>query len=145
MQKQGFFFLLLLVFTLTSLVQKEAVTPVGTWTNADKQAKFEIYECGSKLCGKIAWMQEPTRNGKPKVDLNNPDESLKNRPIMGMVFMKNFEQDEKDKWDNGTIYDPQSGKTYSCYMKLLDKNKLEVKGYIGVSLIGRSQVWTRIQ
>jgi len=145
MSKQVFYFLWLLVFTLSSLTQKEILTPVGTWTNADKKAKFEIYECGAKLCGKIAWIKDPNQeDGKPKLDINNPDASLKNRPIMGMEFMKNFKQNEKDKWDNGTIYDPQSGKTYSCYIKIIDKNKIEVKGYIGLSLIGRSQIWTRV-
>jgi len=145
MSRQVFYFLCLLVFTLSSLTQKETLTPVGTWTNADKEAKFEIYECGTKLCGKIAWIKNPNQeDGKPKLDQNNPDASLKNRPIMGMEFMKNFEQNEKDKWDNGTIYDPQSGKTYSCYIRVIDKNKIEVKGYIGLSVIGRSQIWTRV-
>jgi len=144
MKKQVFYVLLLVVVSLSSLIQKPALTPVGTWTNADKEVKFEIFECGTKLCGKIAWLKEPNLQGKPKIDANNPDNTLRNRPILGMVFMKDFAPDEKDKWDNGTIYDPKSGKTYSCYIKLLEDNKLEVKGYIGVSLIGRSQIWTRI-
>jgi len=144
MKRQVFYFLLLAVVTLSAFTQKQAITPVGTWTNADKEAKFEIFECGTKLCGKIAWLKDPNRDGKPKLDTNNPDNKLKNQPILGMVFMKDFKQDENDKWDNGTIYDPKSGKTYSCYIKLLDKNKIEVKGYIGVSLIGRSQIWTRV-
>jgi len=119
--------------------------PIGTWMNEDKEARFEIFKCGEKLCGKIAWMKEPLRNGKPKTDENNPDEKLRNRPIQGLVFMKDFAFIGDDKWENGTIYDPKSGKTYSCYMKMLGPNKMEVKGYIGISLIGRSQIWTRVQ
>jgi len=137
--------LLISFVSLSSLTQKQTLKPLGIWTNADKKAKFEIFECGKKLCGKISWIKDPTRDGKPKLDTNNPDASLKNQPILGMVFMKDFEYDEDNKWDNGTIYDPQSGKTYSCYMRVLDKDKMEVKGYIGISLIGRSQIWTRAQ
>ena len=141
---KSFFYLLLLSFvTLSSLTQKQPIKPLGTWTNAEKEAKFEIFECGKKLCGKIIWLKDPNLDGKPKLDINNPEASLKNRPLLGMVFMKDFEYKEENKWDNGTIYDPKNGKTYSCYMKVLDKDKMEVKGYIGISLIGRSQIWTR--
>jgi uncharacterized protein (DUF2147 family) len=117
---------------------------LGIWTNEDKEARFEIFKCNEQLCGKIVWMKEPLRNGKPKTDDKNPDETLRNRPIQGMVFMKGFSFSGANKWENGTIYDPKSGKTYSCYIKMLDKNKMEVKGYIGISLIGRAQTWTRM-
>ncbi|RZK99674.1 MAG: DUF2147 domain-containing protein, partial [Hymenobacter sp.] len=60
-------------------------------------------------------------------------------------FMQGFSYDGDDKWDNGKIYDPESGKTYSCYMKLESANTMEVKGYIGFSLIGKSQTWTRVK
>lgn len=69
---------------------------------------------------------------------------MRTRPLIGMQFMKGFEYDGDNKWDEGTIYDPESGKTYSCYMKMLGKDKMEVKGYIGISLIGRAQTWTRV-
>jgi len=124
--------------------QKNNESPVGTWTNADKEAKFEIFKCGEKLCGKIVWLKDPLLNGKPKIDENNPDEKLRNRPILGMVFMKDFGYESNSKWDDGTIYDPQAGKTYSCYLKMLSKDKMEVKGYIGISLVGRAQIWNRV-
>ncbi|RDC65160.1 DUF2147 domain-containing protein [Adhaeribacter pallidiroseus] len=142
---------LLLVLVLFLAVSKLAIaqtadnTPVGTWTNEDKEARFEIYKCGSKLCGKIVWLKEPLRDGKPKLDRSNPDKNLQNRPILGLIFMQNFESDSDNKWDNGTIYDPKSGKTYSCYMKVLSKDQMEVKGYIGISLIGRTQNWVRVK
>jgi uncharacterized protein (DUF2147 family) len=137
---------LVLFLAVSNLVIAQTAdnTPVGTWTNEDKEARFEIYNCGSKLCGKIVWLKEPLRDGKPKLDRSNPDKNLQNRPILGLVFMQNFEFDSDNKWDDGTIYDPKSGKTYSCYMKVLGKNQMEVKGYIGISLIGRTQNWTRV-
>jgi uncharacterized protein (DUF2147 family) len=136
---------LILLFLTAVSAQKNIDLPIGTWTNEEKEARFQIFKCGEKLCGKITWLKEPMLNGTPKVDSKNPDERLHNKPILGMVFMKDFEYKDHHKWDDGTIYDPKSGKTYSCYMKILSKDKMEVKGYIGISLVGRSQFWTRVQ
>lgn len=138
------FFLCLL--SLAALAQKNQNTPVGVWTNEEREARFEIYNCGNEqLCGKLVWLKEPNRDGKPKLDQHNPNKNLQSRPLQGLVFLQGFKKTGPDKWDNGTIYDPKSGKTYSSYMKLMGKDQLEVKGYIGISLIGRSQVWTRVQ
>jgi len=145
MHKIAAVFFFLLIFTTSAWAQKNTLQPIGTWTNEDKEARFEIFNCGEKLCGKIAWLKEPMRNGKLKTDDNNPDLKLRNRPIQNMVFLKDFTYTGDNKWENGSIYDPKSGKTYSCYIKMLDKNKMEVKGYIGISLIGRAQTWTRVQ
>ncbi|GEO04737.1 hypothetical protein AAE02nite_24010 [Adhaeribacter aerolatus] len=139
------FLSLLLLVSNISQAQKATQLPLGTWTNEDKEARFQIYKCGEKLCGKISWLKEPMLNGKPKVDSKNPDEKLRGQPILGMVFLKDFSYTGNNKWDNGSIYDPKSGKIYACYLKILDENKMEVKGYIGISLIGRSQIWTRIK
>ena len=133
----------LMLFTSVAWAQK--LSPVGIWTNEDGKARFEIYQSGDKLHGKIVQLKEPLRNGKPKLDENNPDKKLRNRPLQGMLFMKDFKYDGGNKWDDGTIYDPESGKTYSCYMKMTGKDKMEVKGYIGISLIGRTQNWTRVE
>ncbi|KAA5543503.1 DUF2147 domain-containing protein [Adhaeribacter rhizoryzae] len=138
------FICFLLVF-LSVQAQQNNEPALGIWTNANKEARFQIYKCGEKLCGKIIWLKEPLLQGKPKVDSKNPDETKRSQPILGMVFLKNFGYVGGNKWDNGSIYDPQSGKTYSCYMKILDKDKLEVKGYIGIALVGRSQIWTRVE
>src|SRR5688572_25707954 len=129
---------------LQGVALAQTLSPVGVWTNQEKEARFEIYKCGDKMCGKIIWLAEPNRNGKPKTDINNPDKKLQSQPVLGLVFLKGFEYDEKNKWDDGTIYDPKSGKTYSSYMQMLSKDKIEVKGYIGISMIGRSQIWTRV-
>ena len=137
----------LLTFIFLSLFAtgawSQSMSPVGTWVNEEGKAEFEIYACGDKLCGKIVSLKEPLKDGKPKVDENNPDRKLQSRPLQGLVFLKGFEYDGDNTWDEGTIYDPESGKTYSCYMKMHGKDKMEVKGYIGISLIGRSQNWTR--
>ncbi|KAA9345678.1 DUF2147 domain-containing protein [Adhaeribacter soli] len=140
-----YLFALVLFLAFQGLAMAQQYSPLGVWTNEPKDARFEIFQCGDKLCGKIVWLKEPHRDGKPKTDINNPDKKLQSRPIHGLVFIQNFEYDSGNKWDDGTIYDPLSGKTYSCYMKMLSKDQMEVKGYIGVSLIGRSQKWTRVK
>ena len=136
---------LVVLMLFATAAWSQTMSPIGVWTNQDGKANFEIYPCGDKLCGKIISLKEPNKDGKPKVDENNPEKKLQNRPLQGLVFLKGFEYDGDNKWDEGTIYDPESGKTYSCYMKMLGKEQLEVKGYIGFSLIGRSQNWTRVK
>jgi len=131
-------------FAFHFLASAQTLSPVGVWTNEEKEARFEIYKCGKELCGKIIWLKEPNRDGKPKTDVNNPETKHQSRPLIGLVFLNGFQYDEENKWDDGTIYDPKSGKTYSSYMKMINKDKIEVKGYIGISLIGRSQIWTRV-
>ncbi|WP_299708349.1 DUF2147 domain-containing protein [uncultured Pontibacter sp.] len=143
MKKHLLTLVVLMLFSTVAWAQK--LSPIGVWTNEEGKARFEIYQSGNKLHGKIIELKEPLRNGKPKMDDNNPDKKLRNRPLKGLVFMKNFEYDGDNKWDDGTIYDPESGKTYSCYMKMTGKDKMEVKGYIGISLIGRTQNWTRVE
>ncbi|WP_019949334.1 DUF2147 domain-containing protein [Hymenobacter aerophilus] len=143
-------FLLLSVaflFGLLATASAQTLSPLGVWTNSEKKATFEIYKCGTKLCGKIVSLAEPNdpKTGRPKTDTPNPDPKLRSRPRLGLVFMSGFEYDEANKWDDGKIYDPETGKTYSCYMKMLNANTMEVKGYIGFSLIGKSQTWTRVK
>ena len=96
---------------------------------------------GEKYFGKIVWLQSTVDN-KPMVDANNPDEKKRNQPIIGLIMLKSFEFDD-DEWDDGTIYDPENGKTYSCHLTLKDINTLRVRGYIGIPLFGRTEIWTR--
>ncbi|KAA9339745.1 DUF2147 domain-containing protein [Hymenobacter busanensis] len=138
---------LVLILGIAGVAAAQSLSPLGVWTNSEKKATFEIYKCGNKLCGKIVSLTVPNdpATGKPKTDSQNPDPKLRNRPRLGLVFMEGFVYDSDNKWDDGKIYDPESGKTYSCYMKMLNANTMEVKGYIGFSLIGRSQTWTRVK
>lgn len=118
---------------------------LGVWLNEDQDAHVEIYKENGKYFGKIIWLKFPIdeETGKPKVDDENPDESLQDKPVLGLVILKDFEFDE-DEWDSGSIYDPKNGKTYDCYMVLNDPENLKIRGYIGISLIGRTTYWTRV-
>ncbi len=113
---------------------------IGVWLNEDKDAHVEIYKDGAVYFGKIIWLKEPIDEltGKPKLDDDNEDESLRDRPVMGLNLLKDFTFDGDDEWEDGSIYDPKNGKTYSCFMEFKDDSKktLKVRGFIGFSLIG---------
>lgn len=145
--KKKLLLLLVLVFGAAGLASAQTMSPLGVWTNSEKKATFEIYKCGDKLCGKFLSLTVPNdpATGKPKNDIKNPEPKLRSRPLLGLVFMQGFKYDSDNKWDDGKIYDAESGKTYSCYMQMASANSMEVKGYIGFSLIGKSQNWTRVK
>ena len=130
------------VFLLPLIAQ--AQSPVGTWKN--EKATFEIFDQGGKLFGKILTLKEPNdKAGKAKVDFRNPDASKQAVPLVGLVFLKNFVPAGSGRWDKGTIYDPENGKTYSSYMQMTGNDAIEVRGFLGISLLGRSQNWTRMK
>jgi len=118
---------------------------LGIWFNEEKDAKVEIYKENGKYYGKIIWLNEPNEpaTGLPKLDDENEDESLQNRPVMGLLLVRDFVYEDDGLWEDGEIYDPKKGSTYSCYMKMESREKLKVRGYIGISLIGRTTYWAR--
>lgn len=147
--------LLVSVASLVSAVDRDAI--VGVWaTDPDDeggQAHIEIFANGDRFDGKIVWLEEPEylpgdedgEAGTPKVDTENPDPTLRSRPILGMTLLEDFVFDGGDTWHKGTIYDPNNGKTYKAKMKLADPNTLKVRGFIGFSLLGRTEDWTRVR
>jgi len=125
---------------------------VGFWKtepDEDGYAIVEIVKKGGTYEGTILWLEKPLygpgeeRPGQPKVDLNNPDPKLQERPILGLKILEGFQFDGKKRWKNGTIYDPGNGKTYKCKMWLEDPGTLKVRGYVGVSMLGRNATWIR--
>lgn len=134
---------LILIASLISFVahsQNKADDIPGIWLTGGKEpAKIQVFKSGVKFYGKINWLKNPTENGKQRVDGNNPDKEKRNNPIIGLVMLKDFKFDGVDEWRGGDIYDPESGKTYSSYMYLKDKNTLKVRGYVGISLFARTE------
>ncbi|HKR04032.1 MAG TPA: DUF2147 domain-containing protein [Bacteroidia bacterium] len=116
----------------------------GTWLVQDGTAKVKIEKAGDAYAGKIVWLKEPAdANGKPKLDVKNPAASLQGRPVLGLPLLKDFVYDEDNLWTDGTIYDPDGGKTYSCKITMLNNQSIEVRGYVGISLFGRTETWKR--
>jgi uncharacterized protein (DUF2147 family) len=142
----GLFSLILLTTTSSFITlpdNPDAI--VGVWKTGEGTAMVRIYKNGDKYQGKVVWLKEPIdpETGKPKLDKNQTDEAAKKRPVLGLINIWGFVPKENKVWDEGNIYDPKNGNTYSCTIKLINPNSLEVRGYIGVSLIGRTDTWTR--
>jgi uncharacterized protein (DUF2147 family) len=147
-KKHSLIILFLAVFCFTASAQKADVV-LGTWVNPNGEDHILIYKKGYKYFGKLDWIKYPNdEQGKPKTDKNNPDEALRSRPELGLELLKDFtfdvDNDGNSLYSDGTIYDPKNGKTYSCKMTLVG-NRLKIRGYIGISLFGRSETWTRVK
>ena len=117
---------------------------LGLWYNTEKTAQVEIVKNGSEYLGKIVWLKDPNPKGKPAIDKQNANPKLRTRPLIGLAILDGLKYAD-GMWKNGEIYDPVSGKTYSCELKLKSNSVLEVKGYIGFSFVGRTVEWTRIK
>jgi uncharacterized protein (DUF2147 family) len=129
--------LVLFLGSLLAQAQTKSDAILGEWLSAEKDGRIQIYKQGNTFFGKIVWGKEPRK------DTNNPDASLRSRDLMGVVILKDFQFDGDDTWAGGSIYDPNNGKTYSCKMKLNNPNSLNIRGFIGISLLGRTTVWSR--
>ena len=142
-------FLCTLVLTTQSLLaQKDADQILGTWLTGSGNARVEIYKNSNNFQGKIIWLSEPVdpATNKPKTDTKHPNSTLHSRPLLGLINLWGFSFNETSgKWENGHIYVPKSGKEYKCTITAKDKNTLNVRGYIGISVIGRTDVWTRVK
>lgn len=117
---------------------------LGVWKNGEGTGLVQIYKKGDKYFGKIVWLKVPNNeDGTPRTDISNPDESLRKRTIKGLENLRDFVYKGDNLWEEGKVYEPKAGNDYSCNMKLVDENTLEVRGYIGVSMFGRTDVWKR--
>ncbi len=143
---------MLFVFIMaTSSHAADSDAVLGVWDTEKKDARIEIYKCGGKYCGRIVWMKEPNytaydkagRIGKPIVDDKNPNPEVRNRPVLGLTIMKDFAYAGENHWEDGKVYDPETGKTYSATMTLASPRRLHLRGYILFSLFGRTSTWTR--
>ena len=117
----------------------EADRLLGVWL-AESKDQVRVYKEVGKYFGK--GVEAPANKGR--LDAKNPDERLRNRRLADVVILKNFEYMGKDRWGKGTIYDPNNGKTYRCTITMKSDNEIKVRGFIGVSLLGRTEIWPRV-
>lgn len=138
------FFLLLASISFAGLAQnKDAI--IGKWINSAAEAHVDIVRRGDKYFGKIVWLKDPKdESGNIKTDIKNPDPGLRSKPIVGLEILKDFVF-EAGRWTDGKIYDPKSGKIYSCNMSLKGRDILSMRGYVGIAMIGRSETWKRVK
>lgn len=135
--------LLFLYSNLTFAQKPDAI--IGIWLNEEKDAQIEVYEKDKLFFGKIVWLKNAKdENGNWVLDTKNPDVSLRNRKKMGLTILHNLKWDsDKNEWNDGEIYDSREGDTYSLFARLDSKNELNLRGYIGFSLFGKTTTWTR--
>jgi len=136
--------LLLTAITFSGFSQnKDAI--LGRWVNPSGEAHVEIFKKSDRYFGKIVWLKNPRdEQGVAKTDVKNPEPGLKSKPILGLEMLKDFVFAD-GKWTDGKIYDPKSGKTYSCNITQKGNNEISIRGYMGISIIGRSESWKRIK
>jgi len=136
--------LLILLLTLPLISFSQEV--IGKWKTIDDvtgnaKSIVEVYEENGKVYGKVSKILTVGEENKVCSECKG---DLKNEPITGMVILQNLSKDG-DEWNGGTILDPNNGKTYKCYITLENDEKLKVRGYIGFSLIGRTQYWYKVE
>lgn len=115
----------------------------GTWLSGDGDGWIEISRAGEGLSGVIRGSPNEDDN-RPDRDEKNPDPALRQRPLTGLELFSGFTYDGDGRWTGGTIYDPNSGKTYRCIVTWVDANTLKVRGYVGMPILGRTETWTRV-
>ena len=115
----------------------------GTWLSGDGDGWIEIRVDGGGLSGTVKGSPNADED-RPDRDEKNPDPSLRDRPLTGLELFTGFSYDGDGRWSGGTIYDPNSGKTYRCIITWVDSGTLKVRGYIGVPMLGRTETWTRV-
>ena len=123
-----------------------ASTPLGRWHAEGGAAEVEIHRCGRRLCGTVVELRSPfDETGCALRDRYNPDPALRDRPVLGMEILRDLAPEAGGaQWSGGTIYDPGSGRSYSCQLGLDEDDRLQLRGYLGVPLIGRTTTWLRV-
>ncbi len=145
MAKRSLLIILFLIGISGAFAQnKDAL--IGKWLTTSGDAQILIYPAGSKFSGRIVWLKKPNDStGKPEIDSKNPDQNLAKRLIMGLEMLKGFTYSDGGVWENGTIYDPKTGRTYSCKISMVDRDKINVRGFVGISMLGRTETWLRVR
>ena len=137
-------FLLLVTLFITSTYAQKTV--IGKWKSIDDEtgkalAIVEIYEENNKIYGRVIEILNPKNKNRTCENCAGED---KDKPILGLTVIKGLKKDG-DEYNGGKILDPKHGKFYKCYINLESDDKLKVRGYIGISLFGRTQYWHRVK
>lgn len=141
-------FLLMIFLYVVSGYSQESDKVIGIWLNNDKTSKIKIEKKDGEYTGTIVYISpEKYIDGQPPKDNKNPDESLHNRSTLGLQILSGLEYDAKAKeWKNGSIYDPKSGRTYNCFVKMDGNDIMKMKGFVaGIRMLGRTEDWSRTE
>lgn len=138
--------LIIFILTVCFFTSLNAQSIIGEWETYDdesgkKTSVVEIYKENNKYFGKIVNLYEDPKDPKDSVCEECKGEN-RDKPVIGLIIIENLKKEE-DEFNSGTILDPKNGKTYKCQIELIENNKLKLRGYIGISLFGRTQYWIR--
>ena len=112
---------------------------LGNWLTEGKDGIIQITRgAGGLYEGRIVGGSHPGR-----VDEKNPDPALRGQPLLGAVILQHLHYDGEGKWSAGSVYEPDTGRTYKCSVELIAPDQLKLRGFLGFSLLGKSQRWTR--
>jgi uncharacterized protein (DUF2147 family) len=118
---------------------------VGYWVTPEGGSVVQIMPCDSGLCGAVVGLRTTRKPGDVPYDQHNPDAAKRGQPLCGLIMAGSLKpvKGSSTKWEDGWVYDPDSGSTYKAEMKLDGPDKLDLRGYLGISLFGRTMSWTR--
>jgi uncharacterized protein (DUF2147 family) len=122
-------------------------TPAGLWWAEGGAAQVEIAACGEALCGRVVWLRAPfDPHGCPVRDERNPEPGLRGRPLIGVVILRDLRPDSNEQgvWSGGEVYDPASGRTFRVRLELESPDRLALRGYLGLQVLGRTARWIRV-
>lgn len=134
--------LILTSFAMPASAQ-QVKAPTGLWLTENERSVVELYQCKKGeplLCGKIAWIIE----GGMQHDTKNPDASKHTRPICGLTIVSGLRMEKPTFWSGGKVYKADEGDMYDANMTILSDDKVQLRGFVGISMFGKSQTWTRV-
>jgi uncharacterized protein (DUF2147 family) len=125
-----------------------ASDPAGLWWAEGGSAQVEIRYCrDGALCGQVVWLRHPfDEHGCELRDVENPQPALRSRPVAGLEILSDLRSSPENpgEWNGGEIYDPGSGRTYAVVVEMDGPDRLRLRGYLGIRILGRTTTWVRV-
>ena len=116
----------------------------GRWVVEDGKAVIEIHACGEQACGRIVWLRQPFGpDGRAKRDVENPNPGKRSRPLCRLRLISGLKRTDPGVWEGGEVYSTRDGATYGFEIEGVEDDRMTVRGYLGLPLLGRSRVWRR--
>lgn len=131
---------ILLVAAVSRSLSQDGDAILGIWQTEHGSAKIQIYKNGSSYDGKLVWVKDELLRSGEKGTGN----AARKKSASGTEVLSNFSYAGDGVWEDGTVFDPRSGRSYKCKLYMNSSNRLELRAYMGISLIGKSQIWSRV-
>ncbi len=112
----------------------------GLWLTENKRSVISVEPCDGNICGYIHWIID----GGMEFDVNNPDTSKRKKSMCDLKILWGMKKKNETRWEKGKIYKADDGDTYDSFIELVQTDRLKVRGYMGVSFLGKTQYWTRV-